>query len=51
MAYRFRGLVHYCHGGKHGDTQADMLLGWELRVYIWIGRPWEERERERLGIA
>ena len=23
LAYRFRGLVHSCLGGKHGSTQAD----------------------------
>ena len=22
---QFRGLVHYCHGGKHGGMQADMV--------------------------
>jgi hypothetical protein len=26
LAESFRGLVHYCHGGKHGGTQADMVL-------------------------
>ena len=29
---QFRGLVHYCHGGKHGGTQADMVLRRQLRV-------------------
>ena len=24
LAYRFRGLVHYCHGRKHGGMQADI---------------------------
>lgn len=28
---QFRGLVHYFHGGKHGSTQADMVLE-ETRV-------------------
>lgn len=23
---QFRGEVHYCHGGKRGVTQADMVL-------------------------
>jgi hypothetical protein len=23
---QFRGLVLYCHGGKHGGTEADMVL-------------------------
>lgn len=32
LAYSFRGLVHYQHGGKHGGKQADMVLGKELRV-------------------
>jgi hypothetical protein len=30
-AYRFRGSVHYHHGGKHGSIQADLELE-ELRV-------------------
>jgi hypothetical protein len=30
LAYSFRGSVH-CHGGKHGNVQADMVLE-ELRV-------------------
>jgi hypothetical protein len=32
VAYRFRSLVHYCYGGKHGGMQADMVLEKELRV-------------------
>jgi hypothetical protein len=32
LAYSFRGLVHYHHGGKHGFVQADMVLEKELRV-------------------
>jgi hypothetical protein len=31
LAYRFRGLVHYHHGRKHGSLQTDMALE-ELRV-------------------
>lgn len=27
LAYSFSGLVRYHHGGKHGGTQADMVLG------------------------
>jgi hypothetical protein len=23
---QFRDLAHYCHGGKHGGMQADMVL-------------------------
>jgi hypothetical protein len=30
-ADRFRGLVHYCDGRKHGNAQADVVLK-ELRV-------------------
>jgi hypothetical protein len=26
LAYRFRGVAHYCHSGKHGSKQADMVL-------------------------
>jgi hypothetical protein len=25
-AYSFRDLAYYCHGGKHGSVQADMVL-------------------------
>ena len=32
LAYSFRGLVHYHHGGKHGCMQADMVLEKELRI-------------------
>jgi hypothetical protein len=31
MAYRFRGLVHYHHGTKHGSIHTDMELD-ELRA-------------------
>jgi hypothetical protein len=31
MAYRFKGLVRYNHGQKHGSIQAGMMLE-ELRV-------------------
>ena len=27
----FRGSVHYHHGGKHGNVQADVVLEKELR--------------------
>ena len=30
LAYSFRGLVHYYHGRKHGNVQADMVLEKEL---------------------
>lgn len=32
LAGWFRGLVHYSCGGKHGGTQADLVLEKELRV-------------------
>ena len=28
----FRGLVHYCHCGKHDSVQAGMMLQKDLRV-------------------
>jgi hypothetical protein len=31
LAYRFRGSVHYHHGGKHGSIQAGLVLEKELR--------------------
>ena len=32
LSHSFKGLVHYHHGGKHGGTQADLMLEKELRV-------------------
>jgi hypothetical protein len=32
LVYRFRGLVHCRHGGKHGSMQVDVVLKKELRV-------------------
>jgi hypothetical protein len=32
LAYNFRGLAHYCHGGKHGRLQADTVLKMKLTV-------------------
>ena len=32
LAYRFRGLIHYCHGKKLGGIQEDMVLEKELKV-------------------
>jgi hypothetical protein len=32
LACRFKGLVHYHHGGKHGSVQPDRVLEMELRV-------------------
>jgi hypothetical protein len=34
LAFRFRGSVHYHHGGKHGSMQADMVLAMELRTLL-----------------
>jgi hypothetical protein len=31
-AHSFRGSVHYHHGGKHGNVQADMVMKKELRI-------------------
>ena len=31
---KFRGLVHYHHGRKHGSMQADTVLEKELRVFF-----------------
>jgi hypothetical protein len=31
LAYSFRNLVYYSHGGKHGGSWADMVLEKELR--------------------
>ena len=36
----YSGSVHCCHGGKHGGTQADMVLE---KFYIWIFKQQEER--------
>lgn len=32
LVHSFRGLVHYCHSGTRGSTQADTALGKELGV-------------------
>ena len=49
LAYRFRGLIHYHHGGKHDVTRADMVLEKEPEFYIWMNR--QQLERETLGLA
>jgi hypothetical protein len=46
---QFRDLGHFCHGGKHGDMQADMVLGRYLRFYIQIGK--QQEEPVILGLA
>ena len=47
LACRFRGLVHYRHGRKHGGTQADVVLKKELIVLHLDGQP---AGRESLGL-
>ena len=42
LVYRFRGLVHYHHGKKHGGAQADVVL--EISTSGWE----ESRKRETL---
>jgi len=46
-AYSFRGLVHYHHGGKHG--QADLVLEKELRVLHLICR--QQKEIDTLNVT
>jgi hypothetical protein len=38
LAYRFRGTVHYHHGGKHGNVQTDLVLKKELRILQLVCR-------------
>ena len=45
LAYRFRSLVHYCHGGKHGSTRADVVLEKEMRV-LYLDREAAGRESD-----
>ena len=49
LAYRFRGLVHYCYGRKHGSTQVDMVLERSQEFYIWI--IWWQEERNTGHLA
>lgn len=32
LAYRFRGPVHFHHGGEHGSVQTNVVLEKKLRV-------------------
>jgi hypothetical protein len=32
LVYRFRGIVNYHHGRKHGGMQANMVLEKELKI-------------------
>lgn len=43
LAFRFRGLVHYCCGRKHNDMQADMVLQRQL-IVLYFGRQQEKRK-------
>jgi hypothetical protein len=40
---QFRGLVHCCHDGTQGNTQADMVLQRDLGV---LYLDWQQEERE-----
>ena len=48
LAYRFRGLVHYHHGVKHGILQADIVLEKELGV---LGSDWQAVGRELVPLV
>jgi hypothetical protein len=48
LAYTFKVLVHYHHGRKHDNMQADMVLEKEPRD-LWIDR--QQEERVILGLA
>ena len=45
---QFGGLVHYCHGKKHGGREADTVLKKEL-IYILICR--QQKEAVPLGLV
>ena len=49
LAYNFKGLVHFHHGGEHGSTQADMVLEkyFESSTSESVG----SRKRKTLGLA
>ena len=49
LAYSFRGLVRYHHGGKHGSVQADMVLERELRVLYLHSNAARKRVSPALG--
>jgi hypothetical protein len=51
LAYRFRGLVHYCHGIEHGSTQADMVLEKELRLLHLAWHPAQRESDSELGLS
>lgn len=45
---QFRRLAHYCHGGKHGSVQAEMVLEMQLGI---LHLDWQQEERLTLGLA
>ena len=47
LAYSFRSLVHYLHGGEHGSTQEDMVLEKQMSFH---SNP-QAAGRESLGLA
>ena len=51
LAYSFRGLVHYHHGGKHGSMQADMVLETELTVLYLDPKAARRRDYVTLSVA
>lgn len=48
LAYSLRGLVHYCHGRKHGSLQAETVL-YKARVLSWSEV--SSRDSATLGVA
>jgi hypothetical protein len=46
LAYRFRGSVHYCQGGKQGSVRAGMVQE-ELRGRT-VGAMWRKAKAEKL---
>jgi hypothetical protein len=50
LAYSFRGLVYYHHGGEHCGMQADMMKKRQLRV-LHLDPKAAEGDRTILGVA
>ena len=50
LAHSFRGLVHYCHGRKHGRVKAGMVLEKEL-IVLHLDLKAAEGDCVTLGIA
>ena len=50
LVYKFRGLVCYHHGWKHGSMQADIVLEKEIEeLFIQTNR--QQKETVSLDIA